>query len=140
MKKVLIISLSLFLLSSCLKKMVQVETANTNIYDTEYAGEQWFLLNDVFLYTNSANTQYVRIEYSIPRSYAPDLSPTGIKVEGFCNQYPSQLDSAVISSSGSYKGRFDYLPDGSTEFCIDIGVYINELDSSINKFSSCIDL
>ncbi|OIQ24491.1 MAG: hypothetical protein BM555_07110 [Crocinitomix sp. MedPE-SWsnd] len=139
MKRLLFALIGFALLSSCLKKLPEVESANTNIFDTAYAGERWFVVEDVYLYTTN-NTQYVEVEYKIPQSFAPDLSPTGIMVEGNCNDYDSQLDSAIIGSDGSYYGGFNYQYDGSTNFCLEAGVFIRELDYSINKFTECADL
>ena len=139
MRKILIIATSVFALSSCLKKIEQVDTANTNIYDINYQGEQWFVLEDIYLYTQN-NNQFVSIDYRIPRSFAPDLSPTGIMVEGLVNDYDAKLDSAIIGSDGSYYGSFSYLYDGSTNYCLNAGVYIRELDYSINHFADCTEL
>jgi hypothetical protein len=137
MRKYLIIALIGLVNVSCLKKIEQVETANTSLFDEEYAGDQWFVYEDVYIFTNSNNDQIVKIDYVIPSAYAPDLRPTVIKVEGLVNSYPAQLDSAVINNSGAYEGSFEFVPDGASEYCLSLGIYINQEKKSINHFSEC---
>lgn len=127
-------------LSSCLKKIDEMDNLNTNIFDPEYAGDKWYSIDDAYLYTNSFNDQYVRIEYSIPESAVPTIQPTGISIMSQCNNYPAEPDSAILSYKGHYEGVLQYLPDGSTEYCIDLGIYIWDKDTTINRFSECVSL
>lgn len=127
-------------LSSCLKKIDEMDNLNTNIFDPEYAGDKWYSIDDAYLYTNSFNDQYVRIEYSIPESAVPTIQPTGISIMSECNSYPAQTDSAILSYKGHYEGVLQYVPDGSTDYCIDLGIYIWQEDTTINRFSECVSL
>jgi len=137
MKKVFFLLLIAAVSTSCLKKISQVDEANTSLFDEEYTGDQWFIFEDVYTYTNSNNDLKVRLDYMIPAEYAPDLKPTGIKVEALVNGYAPKLDSAVVNNSGSYEGSVEYSPDGSSEYCLNLGIYINEEGRSINNFSEC---
>ena len=137
MKKFLIYAIIGLTCTSCLKKISQVDEANTSLFDEEYSGEQWFIFEDVYTFTNSNNDFKVRLEYVIPAEFAPDLKPTGIKVEALVNGYPAKLDSAVINNSGGYEGSLEYSPDGSSQYCLNLGIYINEENRSINNFSDC---
>lgn len=132
--------LLLLTFTSCLKKIDAVETANTNIYDPEYAGDQWFIYDDVFTYTNSNNDQKIRIEFIIPESYAPQIQPTVIEVSVIVNGAAPVIVQAPIASSGNYEGAIELFPTGQTNFCIELGVYVEEEQLTLNSFSECKSL
>jgi len=126
--------------SSCLKKIEEVETANTNIFDPGYAGEQWFVYDDVYTYVNSSSQTRVKILVTVPEENAPEIQPTNIPISASINEYSTILDSASITSSGDYSLIFDLIPDGSPNYCLSMGVYLKEQDSVMNVFTECKDL
>lgn len=132
--------LILLLCCSCLKKIEEVETANTNIFDEEYAGDQWFVFDDVYLYTTSNNDLRLKFEYSIHENRAPELQPTNIPISIRINGGDVIITSAPIQPDGNYDGEFEINPTGETNFCLEIGVYIEEENKTINSFVDCKDL
>ncbi|MBD3638221.1 MAG: hypothetical protein HUJ25_12785 [Crocinitomicaceae bacterium] len=140
MKNVSIIIGILLLFSSCLKKIDEVETANTNIFDPEYAGDQWWVYDDVYIYTNSNNDQKVRFLYSIPENKAPDLKPTHIDVSISVNGATPVFTQADITKDGNFEGELEINPSGVTNYCLEIGVYVVEEDLTINSFTECKSL
>lgn len=139
MRIALIICLFSISLSSCLKKIEEAESLNSNIFDPEYAGEQWYTIEDISTITIN-NDLKVRIEYSISESVVPTVQPTGFSITANCNNYPTEIDSAVLNYKGNYDGVLEYAPDGSSEYCLDLGIYLWKQDSTINRFSDCISL
>ena len=138
--KYLVILVSLLTLTSCLKKIEEVETANTNIFDPEYGGDKWWNYGDLYLWTNSNNDQKVRIQVVIPQSYAPDLQPLNIPLSISVNGGGYNQQSAVINQSCYYTCNYDINPQSTTNYCIDVGVYVEEEDTTINVFSECKSL
>lgn len=139
MKKLMIIAMA-FVSVSCLKKVEEVETANTNIFDPEYVGGQWWVFDDVYVYTNSNNDQKVRFDYSIPSANAPDLKPTQIDLMVSINNGTPFQDIAEITQNGRYEGSCEINPSSSTNYCLEIGVYVEEEELTINSFMECKDL
>lgn len=125
---------------SCLKKIDEADSLNSNIFDPEYAGEKWYSIQEISSYTNSNNDLRVRIDYAISESTVPTIKPTGLSIMADCNQYPTVLDSAVRTYQGYYKGSLEYLPDGSGQYCINLGIYLWAEDTTINRFTECISL
>ncbi|UKN02284.1 hypothetical protein K6119_01965 [Paracrocinitomix mangrovi] len=136
-----IIAISLiFLSSSCLKKIEEVETANTNIMDPDYAGGQWFVYDDVYTFTNSNNDQFVKLDFTIPAENAPKLKPTFIDLAVKVNGGNYIYTSVNINTQGDYDGSVAVVPQGETNYCVEIGVYVEEEDLVINSFSECKSL
>jgi hypothetical protein len=134
---ILVILLSCY---SCLKKIEEVETANTNIFDPDYGGEKWWVYDDVFVWTNSNNDQFIRFEFSVLESFAPDLKPISIALGVSVNGSVPIVSSVSKTTSGDYKGTLDINPIAATNFCLDIGVYVEEEQITINSFSDCMSL
>ena len=138
MRNVLIIS-ALLLFTSCLKKIEEVSTANTNIFDPEYAGDQWWNYDDVSMFTNQNNDTYIKIEFSA-EDHLPELKPTSIDVQVIINDAEPLYTSMVISPSGDLEGVVNISPTGATNFCVEIGVYIEDEQKTINSFKDCKSL
>lgn len=138
MKYLISISALLFL-TSCLKKIEEVESANTNIFDPEYAGEQWWEYDDVSLITNQNNDTYVSIEFSA-EEHLPELKPTLMDVRVVVNDGTPIYTSMILSPSGDLEGVVNILPTGETNFCVEVGVYVQEEDRTINTFTECKSL
>ena len=128
------------LLSSCLKKIEEVDSANTNIFDPDYAGEQWWSYDDVYLYTNSNNDQFVHFDFSIPQEKAPKLKPPTIDVSVKVNGGDPHYTGANIYIDGSYKGGLNIPPTGETSFCLEIGIFVESDTLIINEFTDCMSL
>ena len=126
--------------SSCLKEIDAMNHLNTNIFDPDYAGDKWYSIDEAYKYTNSFNNELVFIKYSIPESAVPLLQPIGFPLTADCNNYPTVIDSVTIQYEGHYEGDLLFPADGSTEYCIDLGIYIREEDTTINRFSECVSL
>lgn len=137
MRKFALIILGLLLFSSCLKKIDEVETANTNIYDPEYAGDQWWQYTDLYLWTNTNNDQKVRVQVTVTEEYAPQLKPTNIPLTISVNGSSLYETTAAITQNGNYICDLDINPQSTTNYCIDVGVYVEEEDITINVFSEC---
>ena len=140
MRVVVVILLIGLFQSSCLKKVEGADSLNSSIFDPEYDGGQWYVIDDISTYTNSNNDFKVRIEYIIYESVLPKLKPSGLSITADCNQYPTVKDSAELNYKGNFEGVLEYTPDGSTEYCLDLGIYLWSEDSTINRFSQCVSL
>lgn len=139
MKKFFFILIGLSFVS-CLKKIDEVDSANTNIFDPNYAGEQWWVFEDVYTYTNAFNDQFIRFEIVIPEEKAPTLKPTKIDLAISVNGTAAQYTVANIKSNGDFEGHLDITPTGETNFCLEIGVYVEDEDLTINSFTECKNL
>ena len=136
MRNLIFIGIAL-IATSCLKKIEEVETANNNIFDPEYAGEQWWVYEDVFMFTDQNNNTYVRFEIGIPEENAPELKPPQIDLAVTVNGGNTYYTEASVNYTGNYKGVVNIFPTGETNFCIDVGVYVEEEGLIINSFSEC---
>ena len=136
MKYLIVVILGLSL-TSCLKKVVEVETANTNIMDPEYGGDQWWIFEDVYVYTNQNNDQFIRFEITLPGENAPQLKPPKIDMALVANGATPVYDVLEIKSNGDYEAMVDIDPTGETNFCIEVGVYVSEENLIINSFTEC---
>lgn len=139
MKNVIYILL-LLSCTSCLKKIEEVETANTNIFDPEYGGEQWWVFQDVYSFTNINNDQFIRFEITIPEENAPNLKPPHIDLGIKVNDAGPYVVQANINYTGGYLAVLDIPPSGSANFCLEVGVYVEETELIINSFTECKDL
>ena len=136
MKTILYIAIPL-LFTSCLKKIDAVETANDNIFDPEYAGEQWWVYEDVILFTNSNNDQKIKIKLSVPQENVPDLNPPQISYKAILNESEELIGDFSIQQSGDYEEEIIINPLPTTNYCLDLGVYVEEDSITINKFYEC---
>jgi len=134
-----IISVGL-LFASCLKKIDEVENASTNIFDPNYTGGQWWVYEDVSLVTNSNNDTKIKIDILVPEENVPTLNPVGFSVWSQLNEYEGRVDSLSVDYSGDYSGALIYDPDGSTDFCLQLGIYNYDPDTIVNVFSECKSL
>ena len=125
---------------SCLKEIEEIENLNTNIYDPAYAGKQWFTFDDLYLYTNSANDQRVRLNFSVVDSLLSDLKPSHMMVIVQVNEYPTTVEKMKLNYNGSYGGEVNFVPDGSQEYCLTLSIYIEDEEISINPFTECKEL
>ena len=139
MKYVLLLS-SLVLFTSCLKKIEAVEEANDNMFDQDYAGEQWWFYDNVTLFTDSNNDQKVKIELSVPQENAPDLNPPQIRYKAILNESVELIGNFSIEQSGDYREEIIINPLSTPNYCVDLGVYVPEDSLTINNFTECKSL
>jgi hypothetical protein len=92
MKKVLIISLLMLAASSCLKKIEGADSVNTNIFDPEFGGAQWFMIDTIFEFTNQFNNPQISIDFFILPEYTPELKPSSIDIAGYVNNGDLKMD------------------------------------------------
>ena len=134
----LIVLLALpFFFSSCLKKIEEVDELNTNIFDREYEGGQWFVVDDVFQLSNELGELKVRFEVVIPSESVPELKPSNIKVHAEGDGLDVTVYDFPLTGSGDYKAIVDLPYLGLITYCIKLGVYIEDENAAINLFSYC---
>lgn len=138
--KILFAAGLILMLSSCIKKIQEVDDASTNIFDPEYTGEQWFIYEEVSMYTNSNNDTKIRIDIKVPEENVPTLNPVGFSIWSKLNNSAERIDSLTIDNAGDYTTSLIYDPDGSTDYCIDLGIYNYNPDTVFNIFSECKSL
>lgn len=127
------------LFSSCLKKIDGVDQLNTNIYDKEYAGDSWFIIDDMVGFLVDGQLRY-KMKILIPKENLPNLKPTFIDVNCQVNSQDFGVNQAVLKTTGDYKLDLVVVPDGGTEYCITMGIYVQEEDVTINSFTECTNI
>lgn len=132
----------LLVFSSCLKKLEEVDTANDNIYDHQFAGDIWFELDTVYIFTNQFNNQVANLEFHIKEEYTPELTPTNIDMSAKVNNGEEMFIEVPLNYYGVYKYDLAIPPDGSSAYCLELGVLVLEENDTlvINSFSACKDL
>ena len=98
-------------------------------------------VDDVYIFTNQNNDQFTRFEIGIPEENAPKLKPPkihlGVNVNSGSNLYVVVM---TVGFSGDYSGTLDIPVSGQTNFCLNVGVYVEEEDIVINEFEECKSL
>lgn len=143
MKKLVIPFLLLvfaFGFTGCLKKIEEVDQQTTNIFDREYTGEQWFVIDEFFQYTNELGQIRVRVELVVPDENTPVL-----KASDFDSQIQADgFDEAVVifnlRTDGSYGVGIDLVYGGVGEYCVTVGIYLEDEETVINSFTDCFTL
>lgn len=137
MKKTLVITTILISLTSCLKKMDEVDNLNDNIFDYEYQGNAWFEIQDVITYYNQFGQLFVRVKAIIPAENTPDLKPNLIYIACDVNDNGQVIFNAYKNVNGAYPFYYDLLPQSQNNYCLKAGIYLQEQDSIINTFELC---
>lgn len=140
MKHVIVILSLSFALSSCLKKIEAADNLNTNIFDKEYAGDCWFVVEDTYTYINSDGMTLVRVEANLYGSKMPELKPSSVKINCHVNDKPDILIEVVTDNKGNYPFYYDLVPETSNEYCLEAGLFLEVEDTIINKFTVCTNL
>lgn len=127
---------------SCLKKIDEVDEADKNIFDPTYDGDIWFEVDTIYLFTDQWNNEKVKFNYHILEERTPLLKPSQINLWIAVNDNNGFFAPAPLSTAGLYGGTFTQLPDGTTSYCVEIGVVtINGGDTLVyNQFTQCKDL
>lgn len=129
-----------FFFASCLKKVDGVDELNTNIFDREYAGDVWYVIKDIEQITNGIGEIKARLTIWIPSSNLPGLVPSNIKVHTEGDGLPVNVLDFPVTVGGDFETNVDLPYTGVGEYCIKIGIYIEEEDAAINIFESCASL
>lgn len=136
----LVMILPLFF-GSCLKKIEEADNLNTNIFDRDYTGDQWYVINDTYQITNDLGQIKARIEVSIPQENVPELKPSNIKVHVEGDGLPvTVIDFPKSGGAGNYDAIVDLPYNGLITYCITLGIYVEEEDAAINLFEECFQL
>ncbi|MCG8576182.1 MAG: hypothetical protein MI810_14930 [Flavobacteriales bacterium] len=139
MKKLVYIAILLpFVLSSCFKKIEGIDELNTNIYDREYAGDQWFQIEEATEFINEVGQTKVRIDILVPEESTPGLKPSFFYYSVDVNNEDLGVQSASKKEEGHYEIELIVDTDPSSNYCVMLGVWIEEDEEAINHFSECV--
>ncbi len=140
--KALAVIILLLVLTGCLKKIEEADELTTNIFDREYTGDQWYNVNEVSLFTNDLGQNKARFDVVIPNENLPELKPSNVQVwvSGYGGDSTAVLDF-VLTGSSLYKSTIDLPYAGATaDYCVTLGIYLEDENDVINKFSGCYNL
>ncbi len=140
MKYILVLLVLALTASSCLKKVEGIDELNTNVYDPDYAGEQWFEIVNIFQFTNSLGQIRVRVTFQIPESNTPDLKPSTIDLGVRRGSGAWINDEFNLIGDGVYEGEIDFEKTDSDVYCLSLGIYVEEDNEIINDFMECVAL
>ncbi len=142
MKNLILISIlfSLLLLSSCLKKIEDADKLTTNIFDVEYTGDVWFLIDDIYTYYTDFGQLKVRVEGLIPNANMPVLKPNLIYINCHVNDEPEIIFYTYKNTKGDYTFYYDLMPETTNSYCLEAGIYLQDQDTTINRFTVCASL
>lgn len=136
-----ILLLIAFIFVGCFKKFEEVDTLNTNIFDRDYIGEKWFVIEETLLYTNEIGQNKARAKVVIPEEYVPELKPSNISLELKGKSIDTKLIDFPQAINGDYEGFID-LPYVGVDsiYCFELGIYVVEENSAINSFEECYSI
>jgi hypothetical protein len=135
--KYTILILVALLATSCLKKIEGVNDLDTNIFDKEYAGPCWFYVDDTYTYFNMFGMPRVMVEAVLPEENVPGLKPSMIFITCQVNNQQEILFNSTVNNKGDYTFYFDAAPESSNSYCLEAGIYLQEEDTTINRFTIC---
>lgn len=140
-KNITLIILFTIGLFGCFKEVEEVSSLNTNIFDRDYAGEKWYVVEDSYLITNELGQNKVRNDIVIPDTVMPGLRPSKIAVMYTGPTIDTVVADIPQSPLGGYRNALSlpYVGADST-YCFSIGIYIEEEDAAINIFETCVKL
>lgn len=127
------------LCGSCFKKVDGVDEINTNIFDREYAGDVWYEITDIEQLSIDGAIK-ARLIIWIPKANLPGLVPSNIKVHAEGDGLPVTVLDFPLTTGGDYETVIDLPYTGVGEYCVKLGIYLEEEDAAINIFENCITL
>lgn len=130
----------LLTLNSCLKKIDGVNDLTTNIYDYEYSGECWFIISDAYSYYNDFGQQFVKVEAVLPEENFPGLQPNLIFITCNVNNEQEVIFNSYINTNGDFEFYYDAQVNPDNQYCMEAGLYIQDRDTTINKFTLCTSI
>lgn len=133
----IIAALAAFSLSSCLKKIEGTDQLTTNIFDIEYSGTVWFEIDDIYTYYTEFGQLKVRVDAILPNENMPELKPYLIYINCRVNDEPEIIFYAYKNTLGDYPFYFDLDPQTPNNYCLEAGIYLQDQDTTINRFTLC---
>ncbi|NOQ75295.1 MAG: hypothetical protein GQ574_25010 [Crocinitomix sp.] len=127
-------------LGSCLKKVEGIDEINTNIFDREYAGDVWYVIKDIEQVTNDLGQIKARLYTWIPKANLPGLVPSNIKIFVSGDGLPEGVIDYPLTPGGDFERAIDLPYVSPGEYCITLGIYLEDEDETINLFETCIIL
>ena len=129
----------IFLMSSCLKKIDGVDELNSNVFDKEYTGGLWFEIDDFYTVLIDGQTRY-KMEVLIPKENLPSLKPSFLEVSCNVNEQDFGVVQANLTSDSNFEFFLIVIPDGGTDYCLTMGIYLDDEELTINSFTDCTTL
>lgn len=131
----------LLVFSSCLKKIEEADHLDTNIFDRDYTGGQWFNIVDYYQYSNELGQIRVKVVFDIPESNLPNLKSSYFNLayrRGTTELW--QYAVLELNNKGGFNGSFDFITNEEHLYCLTLGIYLPEEDAVINYFEECVQL
>ena len=126
-----------FVLTGCLKKVEHVDDLTNNIFDRDYTGEQWYIIEDIAQVSNDLGQIKARLHVTIPAEKVPELNPSSIIVHVSGDGLPVTTIDFPLVPGGDFKAIIDLPFVGAGNYCIELGIYVKEEDAAINLFTDC---
>ena len=127
----------MLMVSSCLKKIEEVDNLNTNIFDREYTGDQWYMITSAQQVSVDGQIR-VYVYTRIKDEYVPALEPSLIQVVVSAESYDNEVVDFNKSPTLGYSKIISLPYNGATaDYCINLALYDEEQDEGINPFDDC---
>lgn len=146
MKNFLFIAVAGFLVTGCFKKIEEANELDFNMFDREYAGEQWFIVKDQAEFVNGLGQQRVRATIEIPLENLPELRSSTLDLTYSWN-YETEEDwifpmtNTNLNTDGGYTRIVTTARNDENFYCLSAGVYLEDEDSLvINPFTECFSI
>jgi hypothetical protein len=127
-------------LGSCLKKLEEIEETNSNIFDREYNGDRWYNVNSLEQISNELGEIKARFDAQLPRENLPGLLPSYVEFYLQGDGITGGVIGAPLAPGGNFDFEIDLPYTGAGEYCISLGIYIEEENETINIFEYCATL
>ncbi|MGB1102189.1 MAG: hypothetical protein ACPG21_01030 [Crocinitomicaceae bacterium] len=126
---------------SCLKKIDEADQLDYNIYDREYAGDQWYVIESAEQVTNELGQIKARLLVVILESKVPELQPSAIRVVVNATDFDNQVVDFLKDPLLGYAKYLD-LPyeDPPYDYCLNLAIYDEDNDEGINAFDDCASI
>lgn len=139
MKRILSLILISFTLVACLKDIPEVDALNSNLFDRDYDGEQWFEIESVNSFVNSDGQFRIKLETYIRKERFGNLKPSRIEVHAEGDGLELTVVEFILQPNGDYRKDLElkYI-EGLSTYCVTLGIFIEEENKAINLFSDCV--
>ncbi len=77
------------------------------------------------------------IKAVLPEENAPGLQSYLIYITCRVNNQQEVLFNSYLNTSGDYTFFYDAAPETSNEYCLEAGIYLQDEDTTINRFTLC---
>jgi len=137
----LLILMLILVSTACLKKIDEADQLDYNIYDREYTGDQWYVIDNAEQVTNELGQIRARLLVIIPDENVPGLEPSAIRVVvnavGFNDTVVDFLKDPLLGYARSIDLPYEY---GPFNYCINLAIYDDSNDDGINAFDDCVTI